>query len=168
MIKQDICKALYALPGGVVEPRRQPICGPVVAALIGAALLVVNVVALDDKSGAVGMTLMVVGVAMLLYGAFVALVRRSSDDRTPYHTPSKGYFQSRERYYDRAQLSELQRAISRGDKGAIDALPNGNVAAITLVECWTKDRSIEAYGIYEYAEFGYRLIGEVKVVTHSK
>lgn len=168
MIKTDICKALYALPGDAVCERRKPICKPLCAAIIGAALLVINFTVIEDASGALGMTLMTVGIAALLYGAIMTIVRLMSDDRVPYHAPSKSYFKSRERYYDRTQLSELQRAIASGDRKAIDALPCGNVAAITLVECFTKDRGIETYAIYEYAEFGYRIIGNVKVVVNNK
>lgn len=166
MITNDICKALYALPAGVIVERRQPICRPVVAALLGAALMVVNFTLVDDKSGAMAMTLMLAGITMLFVGIILTIVRLSSSTRVPYHTPSKSYMRFRERYYDRELLGALQQAVAQGDKGAIDMLPTGNVSAITLIECRAKDGSIEAYAIYEYANFDNKLVGEVKLLRH--
>lgn len=168
MIIEDICKALYALPTGVVSARRQPVCRPTIIALVGAALLVLNFALVDDKSGAVGMTLMVAGVAMLLYGAIIAIVRLASDKCVPYHEATKRYMRFKERYYDREHLAELQKAVARGDRAGIEALPTGNVAAITLVECYAPDRSIVAYALYEYSNFDNKLIGEVKLVGGNK
>lgn len=165
---EDICRALYALPAGVVSARRQPVCRPTIIALAGAALLVLNFALIDDKSGAVGMSLMVAGEAMLLYGAIIAIMRLTSDTRVPYHTATKRYMRFRERYYDRKQLAALQKAVADGDSAGIEALPTGNVAAITLVECYAPDRSIVAYALYEYTDFDNRLIGEVRLVDDKK
>ena len=111
MIKTDICKALYALPGDAICERRKPICKPLCAAIIGAVLLVINFTVIEDASGALGMTLMTVGIVALLYGTIMTIVRLMSDDRVPYHAPSKSYFKSRERYYDRALLTPLRQAL---------------------------------------------------------
>lgn len=167
MILEDISKVLYALPSGVVVERRQPVCRPTLVAVVGAVLLVANILLVDDKSGALGMTLMAAGVTMLLYGAIVAITRLMSDKRVPYHTPTKHYMCTKERYYDREQLAELQKAVARGDRAGIEALPAGNVAAITLIECYAHDRSIVAYAIYEYVNFDNKLIGEVKLITRG-
>ena len=158
---------MYALPGGVIEKRRQPICRHLIVALLGAVLLILDFVAVDDKSGAVGMALLVAGVAMLLFGAIVAIIRLMSEERAPYHTPSKRYMRFRERYYDREQLSKLQRAVASGDVKAIDAIPEGNVSAITLVESYATNRDIVAYAIYEYVNFDNSLIGEVKLLNNK-
>ena len=167
MILEDISRALYALPSGVVVERRQPVYRPMLIAVVGAVLLVVNFLLVDDKSGAMGMSLMVAGIAMLLYGVIVAITRLTSDKREPYHTPTKRYMHTKERYYDREYLVALQKAVARGDSAGIEALPAGNVAAITLVECYSHDRSIVAYAIYEYVNFDYMLIGEVKLIVRG-
>ena len=54
MILEDISRALYALPSGVVVERRQPVYRPMLIAVVGAVLLVVNFLLVDDKSGAMG------------------------------------------------------------------------------------------------------------------
>ena len=57
MITEDICKALYALPGGVVTPRRRTIVIPAVAAAVGVVLLIINFLAIDDSDSITAMTL---------------------------------------------------------------------------------------------------------------
>lgn len=164
MIEHNICEALYALPGGVVEPRRQPVCKPILATIVGAVLLFINFLAIDDKSGALGMTLMVAGITLLLFGIVVTIARLTSDKRIPYHTPSKRYMRYSERYYDRAQLEMLKKYVSSGDRLMIDSLQTGNVAAITLVEYHSVDDTLIAYAIYEYYEFDNRIISEIKII----
>lgn len=164
MIEHNICEALYALPGGVVEPRRQPVCKPILATIVGAVLLFINFLAIDDKSGALGMTLMVAGITLLLFGIVVTIARLTSDKRIPYHTPSKRYMRYSERYYDRAQLEMLKKYVSSGDRLMIDSLQTSNVAAITLVEYHSADDTLIAYAIYEYYEFDNRLISEIKII----
>lgn len=164
MIEHNICEALYALPGGVVEPRRQPVCKPILATIVGAVLLFINFLAIDDKSGALGMTLMVAGITLLLFGIVVTIARLTSDKRIPYHTPSKRYMRYSERYYDRAQLEMLKKYVSSGDRLMIDSLQTSNVSAITLVEYHSVDDTLIAYAIYEYYEFDNRLISEIKII----
>ena len=40
MIAHEICEALYALPGGAVEPRRRSIFKPAMFAIVGVVLFV--------------------------------------------------------------------------------------------------------------------------------
>ena len=61
----DICEALYALPGGVVEPRRRPIVKPLAIAILGIVLLAIDIVAVDDESDALSMLLIVSAMAQL-------------------------------------------------------------------------------------------------------
>ena len=165
MITNDICKVLYALPGGVVVPRRQPITKPLMTTILGAVLLIINLVAIDDRAGALSMFTMLAGVTLLIVGLVLIVVRLTSSTRVPYHTPSKRYMCYDERYYDRAQLAELRRYVDRGDRAKIDALPTGNISAVTLVECSAADDSLVALAIYEYIEFENRLVERVKVIA---
>ena len=165
MITNDICKVLYALPGGVVVPRRQPLTKPLVATILGAVLLIINLVAIDDKAGALSMLTMVVGITLLMVGIIMIVVRLTSSTRVPYHTPSKRYMCYDERYYDRAQLAELKRYVAAGDRAKIEALPTGNISAVTLVECSAADDSLVAMAIYEYIELENRLVDSVKIIA---
>ena len=87
----EISEALYALPGGVVEARRRPIFKPMALALVGVVLLIINTVAIDSSMEALSMLLLVAGVGLAGYGIVVSAMRLVSDERVPYHTPSKRY-----------------------------------------------------------------------------
>ena len=71
----EICEALYALPGGVVEARRRPIFKPIATILIGIVLLVINFVAIDSSMEALSMLLLVLGVGVMIYGIIVVAMR---------------------------------------------------------------------------------------------
>ncbi len=163
MISKDLCEALYALPGGVVTPRRQPIVKPLVVALLGVVLLTIDGLVVEDKSGALSMTLMVLGITMTMFGALTAIMRAFSDKRVPYHNTS-GYMHYSERYYDRMYRAELLDAIASGNAAQINAIKTTNISAITLAEFRSKDGSVVAYAIYEYDNFILKLAVPVKVV----
>ena len=161
----EICEALYALPGGVVEPRRQPIIKPLVIALLGIVLLIINFVAIDSSMEALSMLFLVVGVGFLGYGAIVTALRCASDERVPYHTSTKRYMSYSERYYDRSQLGALQSALSRKDESALATIERSNVSSIILVCYRTADNSIAAYALYHYVDMEYCMIGDVVIVA---
>ena len=82
MKTNDICEALYALPGGVVEARRRPVVKPLAIALAGAALLVVDTVAIDSDSGNLDAAMLLCGSTMLLWGLIAATTRLFGEGRT--------------------------------------------------------------------------------------
>ncbi len=91
MKTNDICEALYALPGGVVEARRRPVVKPLAIALAGAALLVVDTVATDSDSGNLDAAMLLIGSTMLLWGLIAATTRLFGQDRVPYYRPDGVY-----------------------------------------------------------------------------
>lgn len=163
MYTQNICEALYALPSQRVQPRRKPYIKPAATALLGIVLLVINSLCVSDSAGAISMTLLVLGITLILYGGIVVIYRLSNSESVPYDTKSSCFLKYRERYFDRMLLDALQRAVERNDIKAIDDMPTTNVSAITLLEYRTKDGSLQAYSIYEYAEFEHRPIGKVHI-----
>jgi hypothetical protein len=163
MKNYDMCEALYALPGGVVEARRRPIFKPMALALVGVVLLIINTVAIDSSMEALSMLLLVAGVGLAGYGIVVSAMRLVSDERVPYHTPSKRHMCYSERYYDRSQLEALQSALKRGDEDALASIPTSNISAITLVGYRSKDGSIVAYALYHYVDMEYCMIGDVYI-----
>lgn len=159
MIAHEICEALYALPGGVVEPRRRSIFKPVMFAIIGVVLLIINVVAVYN-SDALSMFLIVAGMSLLGYGVVVGVMRMVSDERVPYHTASHRYMRYKESFYDRQQLAALQRAVAMGDESAIAVIEKSDIAVITLVSYSSSDGSIVGYALYEYVDMESRIIGK--------
>ena len=163
MAKYDMCEALYALPGGVVEARRRPIIKPIATILIGIVLLVINFVAIDSSMEVLSMLLLVLGVGVMIYGIIVVAMRCGSEEQVPYHTPSKSYMRYSEKYYDRSQLETLQSALLRNDENALSSIATSNISAITLVCYRSVDSSIVAYALYQYVDMEYCMIGDVYI-----
>lgn len=159
----EICEALYALPGGVVESRRRPIFKPLTVTLLGMGLLIINFVAIDSSMEALSMLLLVAGVGLIGYGIVVTAMHLTSDERVPYHTPSKRYMRYSEKYYDRSQLETLQSALLRNDENALSSIATSNISAITLVCYRSVDSSIVAYALYQYVDMEYCMIGDVYI-----
>lgn len=168
MNKTDICEALYALPGGVVEARRRPVFKPAAVALAGAVLLIADIVAVDSSSsGNLSAGLLLVGSVMFFAGAIAVALRLFGSGRTPYYVPDGTYLRRRERYYDREHAAALRRAVAACDTAAIDKIPESNVSAVTLVEYYSAKSGLRAFCIYEYTEFELRAVGEVQIVGAS-
>lgn len=165
MLTEDICKALYALPGGVVKPRRRSAVMPVIITLIGVALLVINFVAVEDSAGATAMTLVTAGVILFGYGVVATIARIRSTSTVPYDEEAKCYMRYRERYYDHELLPAVRKAISTNDTEGLEKLPTSNVSAIILIEYRTPGGRRAAYALYEYKEFAYRLIEPPVIIT---
>ena len=164
MIRQGVCEALYALPNGVVQPRRRSVMMPIIIALVGVVLLVVNFLVLSSNDGALGMTLIVVGGALLLYGSVVTVMRIASSETVPYHPTTKSYMSYCERFYTHENAAELKAALAANDLKRIEKITTSNVSALTLAECRTKDGAIVALALYEYACYEDRLSGEVTII----
>ena len=68
------------------------------------------------------------------------------------------------KYGGNAMVSdELRRAVIEGDQKAIDALPETNVSAVTLVEYVSPRSAMRARRVYAYAEFDRRPIGDTVI-----
>ena len=164
MIRYEICEALYALPNGVVQPRRRSVVKPLCIALAGVAVVVANVMFTGFSNDTLSMLLTVVGASLMLYGLVVTMMRVAGDERVPYHTPSNRYMEYRERCYSREELAELTDAIANHDTARIDNIKTSSISAITLAECSTKDGTLVAYALYEYDNYEDRLVGKVKII----
>lgn len=165
MKDKDICEALYALPAGAVTARRQPIFKPAMTMLAGAVLLIADICAVDSsRSGNLSAGLVLAGAALLLAGAVVTAIRLCGGARTPYYVPDGVYLRRRERFYGRNDLAALRKAVDSGDAAALDAVPESDVSALTLVEYYSPRSGMRAMRLYEYAEFDRRPLGGVKIV----
>lgn len=162
MNTENLCKALYALPGGVVEPRRQSVTTPTIIALVGVALLILNHTLVDDSLEILSMSLLTASIAMILYGALVTLVRLNSNKQVPYDNEVHSFMKYRERYYDPQLVAPLRKAMECGDIEAIETMPTTNIAAVTLVEYRSSRR--RAYALYQYGEAEYKPLSEPVVV----
>jgi hypothetical protein len=165
MITEDICKALYALPGGVVTPRRRTIVIPAVAAAVGVVLLIINFLAIDDSDSITAMTLISIGVLLLLYGVITAILRLVSKQTSPYDVEAGCFMHCEEHYYDAKHLAVILKAMEHDDMEAIERLSETNISSLILIIYSSPAKMRTAYALYEYRDFGYRLVQEPTIFT---
>lgn len=162
MNTDNICKALYALPGGAITPKSESIASQMIIALVGVALLTINSLFVDPRLDSLFMALLTCGVAMVLYGIVVGGVRYARGRKVPYDNELREYMKYRERYFDREFIRPIMRALERGDIEALDTMPTTNIAQVVLVEYSSKYR--KAYSLMEYHDTEYRVIGEPTIL----
>ena len=165
MNTDNICKALYALPQGVVTPKRESVAREIMVLILGIALLIFNSMLGDQSAETLSMALLTAGIGMILYGIIVASVRASNRREVPYDNEAKGFMKYRERYYDRSFIEPITQALERGDYEAIEIMPTTNIAAVMLVEYRSAKR--RAYALYEYGEQEYRPISKPHIVNKA-
>lgn len=167
MNTENICKALYALPNKHIVARRESIIKPIIIAIIGVITLTINSAYVGNDAEALSMAFITAGVALILYGLLVAIMRTNSSKLVPYDNDAKCYLKYRERYFDRELVAPIIKALKSGDIVAIDQMPTTHIAAVTLVEYSSKS-GIKAYGLYSYNEGGYRPLCEPVIVNGKK
>ena len=152
------------MPNGVVQPRRRPIKRPVITAIVGVALLITALLMPSTKEGMLEMALIIGGGALLLYGLCVVMMRYINHDTAPYHTPSRSYMSYRERYYTIDKSAELKAAIADKDYNRLEAVETSNISTLIVAECRSKDGSIVALALYEYAIFEHLMVDRVTII----
>ena len=152
------------MPNGVVQPRRRPIKRPVITAIMGVALLITALLMPSTKEGMLEMALIIGGGALLLYGLCVVMMRYINHDTAPYHTPSRSYMSYRERYYTIDKSAELKAAIAAKDYNRLEAVETSNISTLIVAECRSKDGSIVALALYEYAIFEHLMVDRVTII----
>ena len=152
------------MPNGVVQPRRRPIKRPVITAIVGVALLITALLMPSTKEGMLEMALIIGGGALLLYGLCVVMMRYINHDTAPYHTPSRSYMSYRERYYTIDKSAELKAAIAAKVYNRLEAVETSNISTLIVAECRSKDGSIVALALYEYAIFEHLMVDRVTII----
>ena len=152
------------MPNGVVQPRRRPIKRPVITAIVGVALLITALLMPSTKEGMLEMALIIGGGVLMLYGLCVVMMRYINHDTAPYHTPSRSYMSYRERYYTIDKSAELKAAIADKDYNRFEAVETSNISTLIVAECRSKDGSIVALALYEYAIFEHLMVDRVTII----
>lgn len=163
MNKTQICKALYALSGGGVIPRRKPLYTAVLLAAAGAAMIVANNVWAEALTNNLSSAFVFVGGALLLAGMILLLVRLFGSEGDPYHRAQRRFLSYDELSFRHEDGSRVVRCIDEGDLEGLLALPRADVPAVTVALYRTPDNRFAAMQAFAYAELEYRPLTELKI-----
>ncbi len=153
---REFNEALYASSNGVVVERRQNILLPIIILAVGVALLVLNSF-IENGSDANNLksALVLVGGAILLIGVALCGVRLFGGG-APYHTKDNCFLVRRQYSFDRAQHNEVVKAVESGEKSAIEALSESDIAGITVICYYSPQSNFCAMQAFAYEEFVYK------------
>ena len=165
MKNYDMCEALYALPNGVVVPRRKPVALPLLVAIAGVALLVANFMlpALAENAN-LKSALVLFGVAFVLIGGLVGVMRLSGRSCAPWHVKDGCFLKKKELKFVKERSSMVRDLVRKGDFATLRSLPDDGVSAVTVVVYSSPRSGFCAAQVFEYEELQLLPTSDLKVV----
>ena len=167
MNKIYINEAIYASSNGAVVERRKSVVVPVLLLLAGLAMLIVNyMIENGDDANNLKSTLVLAGGAMLLLGVIQICVALFGSG-VPYHKVDKCFLTRKHYSFDRSKQEEVVRAVNSGDRTLLDTVPESNVTGVLVVCYYSSKSNFVAMQAFEYEEFSYMPITDVKIVIEQ-
>lgn len=167
MDKNKICKALYALSGDVVVRRRKPLYIPMALFAIGTFAVALNEVYATELSSNLQSAIVFTGGIIALTGLILLASRLLGNEGAPYHTEEQCYLRYEELYFEH---NELQQVIDDVNAGSVELLLNGkhtHIPTVTVALYHTPNNRFVAMQAFEYADFEYRPLTELRVVRRE-
>lgn len=164
MDKHKICEAMYALPGGVVVKRRKSPAFPLLLAVAGAAMIVVNNLYAASLTNNVSSALVFVGGVASVAGLTLLAARIFGSNGVPYHRGGKCFLRYEELYFGHDARGEVVSRVDQGALGQLLAMPHGSVPAVAVALYRTADNRFAAMQAFEYSELEYRPLTELRIV----
>ena len=165
MDKTIFCEALYALPDSIIVKRRKSVVKPVVMVALG-ALVVVTGYSLPEGVSTANWhsSLLLAGAAISIVGLVLLLGRLFGGEGHPCLGEVGEPLKITELSFARRQLRDVMAAIDSGDIDALLAIPESQVAAVTVAVCRTSDSRFVVCQPFEYVELEYRPLRDVKIL----
>ena len=160
---KDFNEALYASSNGVVIERRRNTIAPILALLVGVALLVANYfIENGNDANNLKSALVLIGGAITLVSVALCGVRIFGAGE-PYHTGDKCFLVRKQYAFERAQYDSVVKAVEACDKVTLDNITESDIAAISVI-CYYSTRSkFCAMQAFAYEEFVYKSITDMKI-----
>ena len=165
MKNYDMCEALYALPGGVVQPRRKPVALPLLVAIAGVAMMVANAMLPKSVEYAnLKSALVLFGVLFALVGVVVCVIRFSGRSCAPWHVQDGCFLKREELKFVKERSSMVRDLVRKGDFATLRSLPDDGVSAVTVVVYSSPRSGFCAAQVFEYVDMELQAVGDIKIV----
>lgn len=164
MDKSTICEAMYALQGGVVVRRSKSLIPSIAVMAVGVALVVLYYMNLDHWSNNLASSVILVAGGTLLIGLLMCCTRLMDKEGRPVLARTGETLRYVERYFPIERRGEIQRYIEEGSLKRLFAAPDGQVLGIAVAIYHSADQQFAAVQAYEYVDFEYRPVTEVKII----
>lgn len=160
-----MCKALYALPGSIVQPGRKSLVKPIVTVAAGVAVLLLNgMIPNQIEYANLQSAVVLFGAALLLVGLVVCVVRISGHSSRPWHVQDGCFLRKEELKFVKERSSNVRDLVRRGDFATLRSLPADDVSAVTVVLYASPRSGFCAAQVFEYENLELRPVDDMKVV----
>lgn len=167
MDKKQICEAMYALPGGVVERRRKSPVTPIILTLIGVATIVLTNMYKAELNVNANSSLVVVGWGLVITGVAWLGTQIIGSNSVPYHNGAKSNLRYEELYFDRSLRGEVLEAVAEGNIVRLLGMKRHDIPAMTVALYRTLDCRFTAMQAFEYLDLEYKPLSDLKIVDRT-
>ena len=167
MDKNKICEALYASSGDVVIRRRKSPYISVALFAAGTFAMILNELYATEMSNNLQSAVVFIGGVIALTGLILLASRLFGNDGAPYHLKEQCFLRYEELYFDHNELAQV---VSDVNNGAIELLLNSkhtNIPSVAVALYRTTDNRFVAMQAFEYADFEYRPLTDLRVVRRE-
>ena len=165
MKNYDMCEALYALPGGVVQPRRKPVTVPMLVAIVGVVMLVLNsMIPAEAEYANLKSAVVLFGAVFVAVGIVICVVHLSGNSNSPWHVQDGCFLKKEELKFVKERSSHVRDLVRKGDFTTLRSLPDDGVSAVSVVIYSSPRSGFCAAQVFEYFDLELRPVDDVKIV----
>lgn len=162
MNDNNIRKAMYALPDGVIACRRKPILN--CSLLLAAGLLMVffSDLGTDSLPADLSFGILSLGVILTLVGGLI-LTHRLTRCSAPCLRATGEYLIHREYGFDLKNRKEILAQLAAGDIEGLVARKESHVHSLIVNIYRTADNSFAAVQVFEYTDLSFRPATDIRI-----
>ena len=165
MKNYDMCEALYALPDGIVVPRRKPLAVPLLVAVVGVAMLVVNaLIPATAEYANLKSAVVLFGAAFVLVGAIISVLRFKGTQTAPWHVQDGCFLKKEVLKFVKERSSMVRDLVRKGDFATLRSLPDDGVSAVTVVLYSSPRGGFCAAQVFEYVDLELQPVDKIMIV----
>ncbi|MBR5850084.1 MAG: hypothetical protein IKZ12_03380 [Alistipes sp.] len=164
MDKNLLCEAMYALQSGVVVRRKKSLLPSIAVLGAGIALIVLYFLMRANWSNNFASSMVLLAGMVALIGLLMVISRLTDSEGCPWFSTTNEPLRYMERYFPIERRGEIQRLVNEGAFKRLLAMDSNDVSGIAVAIYHSKDGSFATMQAYEYIDFEYRPITNIKIV----
>ena len=165
MKNYDMREALYALPGGIIVARRKPVAVPLLVAVVGVAMLVVNtMIPAVAEYANLKSAVVLFGAAFVLVGTIITVLRFKGNQTAPWHVQDGCFLNKKVLKFVKERSSAVRDLVRKGDFATLRSLPDDGVSAVTVVIYSSPRSAFCAAQVFEYVDLELQPVDKIKIV----
>ena len=165
MKNYDMREALYALPNGIIKPRRKPVVVPLLVAIAGLVMLIVNtMIPAEAEYANLKSAVILFGVTFVLVGTIITVLRFKGNQNAPWHIQDACFLKKDELKFVKERSSLVRDLVRKGDFTTLRSLPDDGVSAVTVVIYSSPRSGFCAAQVFEYIDLELQPVDKIKIV----